>query len=112
MQASKIVVACSFVVVVGAALAGGAGDSDRELNALIRKVAALEKQASHLVKDVRDLEKSLALSGREAEARPKNVKTLERRSDKRTLRLGQWFDDYHGREGRSTYHRDEIRRVK
>ena len=112
MQSSKIVIAGSFAVVAAVALAGGAGDSDRELNVLIRKVAALERQAAHLVKDVRGLEKSLATASREAEVRAKIVKALERRSDKRTMRLGEWFDRYHTREGRSTYHRDEIRRVK
>ncbi len=110
MQASKIVVACSFVA--AAALAGGAADSDRELKNLQRKVERLEKRATDLVKDVRGIDKSVVAVARDAATTAKAVRNLERRSDKRTLRLGEWFDRYHTREGRSTYHRDEIRRMK
>ncbi len=112
MKRSMMIAALTVfsLAAVAASALGGAGD-DQELRALTRKVERLEKDVRDLSKAVRALEKSLAAASKEASAVRKAAKSLDDRSDQRTLLLGKWFDTYHAKsDGR--FHREAIRRIR
>ena len=98
------------LAIVAASALGGAGN-DQELRALTKKMERLEREVRDLSEAVRTLEKSLAAANKKTVAVGNSMKTLDDRSDERTLLLGRWFDAYHAKsDGR--FHREAIRRIK
>jgi len=95
-------------------------DVQKALARLEKSLSGIPKQAAatnrELVKRVADLQKTVSAlakatsqSGKNAAAISKQVKTVAARSDARTLLLAEWLDDYHPRQSRSQYHRDQIK---
>ena len=95
-----------------AALAGGGAGESSEIRSLRRKVAKLEKQVVDLDRVTEGLAKLLTATRKDAVAAGKSLKAVDSRIDAKALRLAEWFDTYHKREGYSQFHRVEIKRVK
>ena len=95
-----------------AALAGGGAGESSEIRTLRRKVAKLEKQVVDLDKMAQGLAKLLAETRKDAVAAGKTLKAVDSRIDAKALRLAEWFDQYHARDGYSLFHRVHIKRVK
>lgn len=87
MRAIMLCFLAAALFAMGLGLGGGSLD-DREMRALTRRVAALEK---------------------EGKAAKKSLDDEKRRSNARDMLLAKWLDEYHPRGGNSQYHQSRIR---
>ena len=128
---------CVIAVVLGCLVlgagAGSNGPTDREFKELVKRVTALERdvdelqqiisrserqdkererQREKLERTVANLETALAGHKKDVVAAGKGLADIQERFDKRTLRLADWLDEYHQREGFIRHHRNEIAGIK